>query len=335
MHPFARILRPKRFDDVWGHKDSIYTLKKVLHPLKHHTFLLSGTAGVGKTTFGRLIGQTLCCPQPERPCGNCPVCLEIHEGRHVDFIEIDAAAKTKVEEIRDIVQSSYSAPLESPYKIFLFDEAHMLSGHSFNALLKAFEEPPEHVVYILATTESHKILPTVRSRCLNFHFETPSLETIKDFLKDVAQKQHILFDDAAVSALAYRAQGSYRDALNLLQHAQILGDGDLRSDLVRHFLCVQDEHYWKSFFEAFFDCNLVKIQELTERSLAYTPVLVFQSIMLDVSVNYGFNLEQKSELYLILAETYKMSSTHPKLAEFFYMLLIKAAVRFYQKKKIS
>ena len=168
----ARKWRPHRFEEIAGQQHIVQTLTNALTQQRlHHAYLFTGTRGVGKTTIARIISKCLNCEQgiSPNPCGKCSNCQEIDAGRFVDLLEIDAASRTKVEDTREILDNVQYSPSKGRYKVYLIDEVHMLSGHSFNALLKTLEEPPEHVKFLLATTEPQKLPKTVRSRCLQFH----------------------------------------------------------------------------------------------------------------------------------------------------------------------
>ncbi len=331
MYPLARALRPKTFAEVQGHASVIRALRSVLYPLKHHTFLLSGPRGLGKTTLSRLIGQALLCsqPSPQGPCGVCQTCVEIHEGRYTDFIEIDAASKTKVEEIRELVQSSYALPLQGKYKIYLFDEAHMLSTHSFNALLKAFEEPPAHVVYILATTDPHKILPTVRSRCLSFHLQSPSSQDLLVYLEQLCQQQSIQFHPALLAGIVTQAQGSYRDLLNVYQHALLIGGGSLVDPVLYEILAVIDDAYWQAFFQAYAQADLVAIRTMLGTALQKVdPDLFLRQLFQALYHQSVLSEAQRAYFYAQISEFPRLGSLHPDRNRLLEVLIVKSLVDF-------
>ncbi len=236
---FARKWRPKSFADLVG-QDPIKLA--ISHSLKsgriHHAYLFCGTRGVGKTTLGRLLAKCLNCEQgvtPE-PCGVCTACLAIDSGHFMDLIEVDAASKTRVEDTRELLDNVQYAPTQGRYKIYLIDEVHMLSTHSFNALLKTLEEPPEHVKFILATTDPEKIPATILSRCLKFILRPISEPLIIGHLIKILEKENIAFEKTALSPLAVAAQGSMRDALSLLEQAVLVGEGVLANKDVQQLL---------------------------------------------------------------------------------------------------
>lgn len=226
--PLARSLRPLSFSQIHGHQQLIKALVKTLSPLKHHAYLLVGERGLGKTTIGRLIAQMLLCPESDEndSCGQCSVCQQIQQNRHPDVLEVDAASHSKVEETREIISQCALAPLHSQYKIYLIDEVHMLSTHSFNALLKTLEEPPEHIIFILATTHEEKIPSTVRSRCLKFFLNQPSPQELLEYLKNFCHQKEIAYDEQILQVIVDQADGSYRDLLNIVEYALALGDSE-------------------------------------------------------------------------------------------------------------
>jgi len=224
----ARKWRPRNFSEVVGQEHVVRALTNALeHQRMHHAYLFSGTRGVGKTTIARILAKALNCEtrRGSDPCGECTVCTSVDEGRYVDLIEVDAASRTKVEDTRDLLDNVQYAPAQGRYKIYLIDEVHMLSGHSFNALLKTLEEPPPHVKFLLATTDPQKIPVTVLSRCLQFHLKRMSPQQIGAQLLWILDREQIEYDEAALRSLARAADGSMRDALSLLDQAIVHGGG--------------------------------------------------------------------------------------------------------------
>ena len=195
----------------------------------HHAYLFSGTRGVGKTTLARIIAKCMNCDQgvSSTPCGGCSSCQEIEQGRSIDLIEIDAASNTKVEDTRELLDNVQYAPTHSRYKIYLIDEVHMLYGHSFNALLKTLEEPPEHVKFLLATTDPQKLPITVLSRCLQFHLQPIAVANIIQQMQYILQQEGVKVEPAALPLLAHAAQGSLRDGLSVLDQAIAYGQGQV------------------------------------------------------------------------------------------------------------
>jgi len=226
----ARKWRPRKFSEVVGQE---HVVKALTHALEfdrmHHAYLFTGTRGVGKTSIARILAKALNCEARagSDPCGACPSCLEIDEGRFVDLLEVDAASRTKVEDTRDLLENVQYAPTRARYKIYLIDEVHMLSGHSFNALLKTLEEPPPHVKFLLATTDPQKIPVTVLSRCLQFNLKRLQPEQVRGQMESILQAERIAYQQNAVRALARAADGSMRDGLSLLDQAIVHGGGSL------------------------------------------------------------------------------------------------------------
>jgi DNA polymerase-3 subunit gamma/tau len=227
----ARKWRPRNFDEVVGQEHVIKALKHALQfDRTHHAYLFAGTRGVGKTTIARILAKALNCQARDgyNPCGSCATCQELDGGRFVDLIEVDAASRTKVEDTRDLLENVQYAPSYGRYKVYLIDEVHMLSAHSFNALLKTLEEPPPHVQFLLATTDPQRIPVTVLSRCLQFNLKHLSAEQIRSQLEHIAQQEQIDHDASALRALSRAAAGSMRDALSLMDQAIVHGGGALR-----------------------------------------------------------------------------------------------------------
>ena len=235
----ARKWRPRRFADLVGQMHVSRALINGLdHDRLHHAFLFTGTRGVGKTTIARILAKSLNCEVgvSSQPCGECQSCREVDEGRFIDLIEVDAASRTKVDDTRELLDNVQYAPTRGRYKVYLIDEVHMLSGHSFNALLKTLEEPPPHVKFLLATTDPQKLPVTVLSRCLQFHLKRLSPEQIATQLEKILGAEGIAFDAASLKLLARSADGSMRDALSLLDQAISFGGGKVSEAEVREML---------------------------------------------------------------------------------------------------
>ncbi len=235
----ARKWRPSAFDQMVGQEHVVKALTTALESDRlHHAYLFTGTRGVGKTTVARLLAKSLNCETgtTSSPCGQCSSCMEIAEGRSVDVLEVDAASRTKVEDTRDLLDNVQYAPSHSRFKIYLIDEVHMLSNHSFNALLKTLEEPPAHVKFLLATTHPQKLPATVLSRCLQFNLKNMLPDQIVDHLGHVLSEEGITHDADALGMLARAAEGSMRDALSLTDQAISHGGGSLTVDNVRQML---------------------------------------------------------------------------------------------------
>lgn len=239
----ARKWRPATFADMVGQAHVLKALVNALDQQRlHHAYLFTGTRGVGKTTLARLLAKSLNCEEgvSSRPCGVCSACREIAEGRFVDLLEIDAASRTRVEDTRELLDNVQYAPTRGRYKIYLIDEVHMLSTHSFNALLKTLEEPPPHVKFLLATTDPQKLPVTVLSRCLQFNLKSMTREGIVGYLQHILAQETVPFDDPSLWLLAEAAAGSMRDALSLTDQAIAFGEGQLRETEVAAMLGTVD-----------------------------------------------------------------------------------------------
>ncbi|MCX2981450.1 DNA polymerase III subunit gamma/tau [Halieaceae bacterium IMCC14734] len=249
----ARKWRPGTFREMVGQEHVLKALINALdHDRLHHAYLFTGTRGVGKTTVARIFAKSLNCEQgvSSVPCGECASCREIAEGRSVDLIEVDAASRTKVEDTRELLENVQYAPTRCRYKVYLIDEVHMLSTHSFNALLKTLEEPPPHVKFLLATTDPQKLPVTVLSRCLQFNLKNMLPEVIVAHLKNVLEAESVAFEEPALWLLARAATGSMRDALSLTDQAIAFGSGQLGEQDVREMLGTVDLVFVYALLEA-------------------------------------------------------------------------------------
>src|ERR1700677_2065385 len=235
----GRQWRPEWFAEMVGQEHVLRALTNSLDSGKiHHAFLFTGTRGVGKTTIARILAKSLNCERGvgANPCGVCSACREIDEGRFVDLIEVDAASRTKVDDTREMLDNVQGAPTRGGNKVYLIDEVHMLSNHSFNALLKTLEEPPPHVKFLLATTDPQKLPVTVLSRCLQFSLKRLPASLIGERLKFIAGAENLQFDPAAIALLARAAEGSMRDALSLMDQLIAFGGGSLTEAAARAML---------------------------------------------------------------------------------------------------
>ena len=235
----ARKWRPRFFDEMVGQEHVLKALINALNDGRlHHAYLFTGTRGVGKTTIARILAKCLNCEEgvSARPCGVCSSCREISEGRFVDLIEVDAASRTRVEDTRELLDNVQYAPTRGRFKVYLIDEVHMLSTHSFNALLKTLEEPPAHVKFLLATTDPQKLPVTVLSRCLQFSLKNMTPERIVQYLGHVLKEENIGYEEAALWSLGRAAQGSMRDALSLTDQAIAYGEGKVGEEQVNAML---------------------------------------------------------------------------------------------------
>ncbi|WP_447796716.1 DNA polymerase III subunit gamma/tau [Pseudomonas moraviensis] len=239
----ARKWRPRSFREMVGQTHVLKALINALDSQRlHHAYLFTGTRGVGKTTIARIIAKCLNCETgiTSSPCGECSVCREIDEGRFVDLIEIDAASRTKVEDTRELLDNVQYAPSRGRFKVYLIDEVHMLSSHSFNALLKTLEEPPPYVKFILATTDPQKLPATILSRCLQFSLKNMTPERVVEHLTHVLTAENVPFEDDALWLLGRAADGSMRDAMSLTDQAIAFGEGKVLATDVRAMLGTLD-----------------------------------------------------------------------------------------------
>jgi DNA polymerase III subunit gamma/tau len=278
----ARKWRPKRFAEMVGQEHVLRALSNALDSGKvHHAFLFTGTRGVGKTTIARILAKSLNCETAgvsSNPCGICAACREIDEGRFVDLIEFDAASRTKVDDTRDLLDNVQYAPTRGRYKVYLIDEVHMLSNHSFNALLKTLEEPPPHVKFLLATTDPQKLPVTVLSRCLQFSLKRLPAALIGERLKFIAEAEKMQFDPAALALLARAAEGSMRDALSLLDQLIAFGGGSLNEADARAMLGTIDRGHVGRLIDALARLDgqalLTEVKELDRNAPDYDRALV-------------------------------------------------------------
>ncbi|HAS8177015.1 TPA: DNA polymerase III subunit gamma/tau [Vibrio vulnificus] len=276
----ARKWRPRQFKEVVGQGHVLTALENALeHNRLHHAYLFSGTRGVGKTSIGRLFAKALNCETgiTSAPCGECDTCREIEEGRFVDLLEIDAASRTKVEDTRELLDNVQYKPARGRFKVYLIDEVHMLSRHSFNALLKTLEEPPEYVKFLLATTDPQKLPVTILSRCLQFHLKPITVDAIHQQLDFILAKEGVTAQARALGMIAHAADGSMRDALSLTDQAIALGNGQIETDLVGHMLGTIDTDQAIHLLEAISSKQpqvaMDKIQQLAQNGAEWDGLL--------------------------------------------------------------
>ena len=242
----ARKWRPKTFADLVGQQHVVKALRNALDKGRlHHAYLLTGTRGVGKTTIARILAKSLNCENAHQgePCGQCQSCQDIDAGRFVDLLEIDAASNTGIDNIREVLENAQYAPTSGKYKVYIIDEVHMLSKSAFNAMLKTLEEPPEHVKFILATTDPHKVPITVLSRCLQFVLRNMTAQQVADHLAYVLDSEQIDYEPNALALIGRAANGSMRDALSLLDQAIAMTSGSVTETDVRHMIGAVDKRY--------------------------------------------------------------------------------------------
>lgn len=269
----ARKWRPRSFAEMVGQEHVLQALVNGLNADRlHHAYLFTGTRGVGKTTIARIIAKCLNCEQgvSATPCDSCGACTEINQGRFVDLIEVDAASRTKVEDTRDLLDNVQYAPTRGRYKVYLIDEIHMLSTHSFNALLKTLEEPPPHVKFLLATTDPQKIPVTILSRCLQFNLKRLPIGLISAHLQKILDAEGIQSEAAALAEIARAADGSLRDALSLLDQAIAFGGGAVSEVEVRSMLGTIEREYIYDLLDALAEENgagvLAVVARMAERA---------------------------------------------------------------------
>ncbi|WP_337262904.1 MULTISPECIES: DNA polymerase III subunit gamma/tau [unclassified Serratia (in: enterobacteria)] len=277
----ARKWRPQTFADVVGQEHVLTALANGLSLGRiHHAYLFSGTRGVGKTSIARLLAKGLNCETgiTATPCGECDNCREIEQGRFVDLIEIDAASRTKVEDTRDLLDNVQYAPARGRFKVYLIDEVHMLSRHSFNALLKTLEEPPSHVKFLLATTDPQKLPVTILSRCLQFHLKALDVEQIRTQLETILQAEQITSDARALQLLARAADGSMRDALSLTDQAIAMGQGQVTTLTVSQMLGTLDDEQPLAILEALVSADgekvMAQVAQAASRGVDWETLLV-------------------------------------------------------------
>jgi DNA polymerase-3 subunit gamma/tau len=276
----ARKWRPRNFKELVGQEHVQRALINALdNDRLHHAFLFTGTRGVGKTTIARILAKSLNCETgvTSTPCGKCSTCQEINDGRFVDLIEVDAASRTKVEDTRELLENVQYAPTRGRYKVYLIDEVHMLSTHSFNALLKTLEEPPLHVKFLLATTDPQKLPVTILSRCLQFNLKRLPLEQIQGHLQHILTEENIHSDAEALTQIAKAADGSMRDALSLMDQAIAYGGGEVRNDEVRAMLGTIEQQHILEILQRLAEGDaqgiLQKTQNLAEHAFDFAAVL--------------------------------------------------------------
>ncbi|GIU15411.1 MULTISPECIES: DNA polymerase III subunit gamma/tau [unclassified Shewanella] len=280
----ARKWRPATFEQMVGQSHVLHALTNALTQQRlHHAYLFSGTRGVGKTSLARLFAKGLNCEQgvTATPCGQCSACVEIAEGRFVDLIEVDAASRTKVDDTRELLDNVQYRPSRGRYKVYLIDEVHMLSRSSFNALLKTLEEPPEHVKFLLATTDPQRLPVTVLSRCLQFNLKSLTQDEIAAQLNHILTAEQLTFEESALTLLAKAANGSMRDALSLTDQAIAFGAGQVKLEQVQTMLGSIDEKHVIALLEALAKADVIDLMQVTAKVLSFgaEPEEVLRSLL--------------------------------------------------------
>ncbi len=270
----ARKWRPKNFQELMGQEHVVNVLVNALSQNRlHHAYLFTGTRGVGKTTIARIFAKSLNCDIgiTDKPCGQCDACIDIDQGRFVDLLEIDAASKTKVDDTREILDNVQYAPSRGRFKVYLIDEVHMLSRHSFNALLKTLEEPPEHVKFILATTDPQKLPITVLSRCLQFHLKALTVKQIEEKLSEILSKEQVSHEQGCLTLLAKAARGSMRDSLSLTDQAIAQGQGNISLTNIQQMLGGIDQNWTYQLVIALLKQDSHELMALSQEIASYAP----------------------------------------------------------------
>lgn len=322
----ARKWRPQRFSEVVGQQHVLSALENGLREQRlHHAYLFSGTRGVGKTSIARLFAKGLNCEKgiTANPCGECPHCKAIEEGRFIDLIEIDAASRTKVEDTRELLDNVQYKPTVGRFKVYLIDEVHMLSRHSFNALLKTLEEPPEYVKFLLATTDPQKLPITILSRCMQFHLRALEQVQIRTHLEFVLKQEAIPFELPALEKLAKAAQGSVRDALSLTDQAIAISNANITLQVVSEMLGLIDDHHSLELVQALANADGEKmmsvIQAIAEKGSDWQTLLndiaetLHRIAMIQLLKNHA---EQTTHLHLLAQQI------SPEDVQFFYQLIL-------------
>ena len=329
----ARKYRPSTFSEVVGQEHILKALENsIKHNKLHQAYMFSGTRGVGKTTIARVFAKCLNCqkgdmPQAE-PCNECAACLEIKAGRHIEFLEVDAASRTGVDDMRELLESVQYKPANARYKIYLIDEVHMLSKSSFNALLKTLEEPPPHVMFLMATTEVEKVPKTVLSRCLQLNLKIIPENQIRDHAQSLLDLEGIKYDDESLALIASSAQGSIRDGLTLLDQAIAHGNGVLESDQVKALLGTIDQSYIIELVNHVAasdgDGAYLALNKITELNVEYEQVLkIIISVFHKISLHQQLQDSEDSGIQQLA------DSIDPQIVQLHYEIALNALSKFH------
>ena len=329
----ARKYRPSTFTEVVGQEHILKALENsIKHNKLHQAYMFSGTRGVGKTTIARVFAKCLNCqaadmPKPQ-PCNECSACMEIKAGRHIEFLEVDAASRTGVDDMRELLESVQYKPANARYKIYLIDEVHMLSKSSFNALLKTLEEPPPHVMFLMATTEVEKVPKTVLSRCLQLNLKIIPENQIRKHIQSLLDLESIKYDEESLSLIANSAQGSIRDGLTLLDQAIAHGNGALESDQVKALLGTIDQSYIIELVNHVAvsdgDGAYLALNKITELNVEYEQVLkIIISVFHQISLHQQLQNSEDASIQQ-LAE-----NLDPQIIQLHYEIALNALSKFH------
>ena len=310
--------RPQNFSEMIGQEHIVQTLTNQIKSERvAHAYLFSGSRGIGKTTAARLLAKAVNCPEKKpnsvEPCNNCEICNEISRSSSIDVIEIDAASHTGVDNVREnIIENALFRPTKSKYKIFIIDEAHMLSTAAFNALLKILEEPPEYVMFILATTENHKLLPTIVSRCQRFNFKKVPFDTMKKHIENIAKKEDLKIDKDVVERIINKSDGCVRDAVSLLDQIMAANEKHITAEIASVVLPTSNMDEIIEFIKTVLNKEtskaLIKINQLAEegvdmKQFAYDVVEILRIMLISKSqtklTNTAIDLSKDTEKELL------------------------------------
>ena len=329
----ARKYRPATFSEVVGQEHILRALENsIQHNKLHQAYMFSGTRGVGKTTIARVFAKCLNCqkgdvPQSE-PCNECTACKEIKAGRHIEFLEVDAASRTGVDDMRELLESVQYKPANARYKIYLIDEVHMLSKSSFNALLKTLEEPPPHVMFLMATTEIEKVPKTVLSRCLQLNLKIIPETKIQDHIRSLLDLESIQYDEDSLALIANSAKGSIRDGLTLLDQAIAHGNGLLESDHVKALLGTIDQSYIIELIKQVANSNgdgaYMALNKITELNVEYEQVLkIIISVFHKVSLHQQLQDSEDTDIKQLA------DFIDPQIIQLHYEIALNALSKFH------